>query len=386
MRCLKQLALECNDDVIARVINDDFYVDDLITGHDDKSTLLKTCDQVSKILKSGCLPLRKWLFNSEISNSPFDSKELTLGDNCQTKTLGLGWFSASDELHFSTMFVQDATRNNNITKRTILSIISQIYDPLGLLSPSIIIAKITLQKLWLCKTGWDDPVPQNIILSWKNYINKLPHLQTLRIPRHVIGENTNVNELHIFTDASQDAYGACAYVRSYIDDPLLVRVPIKTCLLCAKSKVAPVTTVSVPRLELNGALLGARLYKQIIKSLRITFDKVCFWSDSTIVLGWLRMSPSLLKTYVQNRVVEINEITNDLPWYHVAGSHNPSDLLTRGIQFDDLQSSDLWWHGPTFLREPNLNWIHEGVPNVNYDELPELKPIKTAMIRTTYSL
>ena len=98
IRCLKQLALECEDDVIAQIINDDFYVDDLITGHQDQQRLLEICNEVSKVLESGCFNLRKWIFNSSISESELlsASKELSLDENCHTKTLGMGWFYASD--------------------------------------------------------------------------------------------------------------------------------------------------------------------------------------------------------------------------------------------------------------------------------------------------
>ncbi|KAJ0175356.1 hypothetical protein K1T71_009497 [Dendrolimus kikuchii] len=256
-----------------------------------------------------------------------------------------------------------------------LSTISQIYDPLGLLAPTIIIAKNLLQKLWLSKIDWDDPIPHSVLLKWHSFISKLGILQNVRIPRYVRHENAKTTELHIFSDASQDAYGACAYIRSYVDDNT-----IATILLCAKSKVAPVKPVSIPRLELCGALLGARLYAKIIKSMRLTFDKIYFWTDSTIVLGWLRMSPSLLKTFVQNRVVEINELTGDLSWFHVSGKQNPADMLSRGVQLDVLQSSDVWWRGPAFLRESNYNWAHNSNSDVNNIELPELKTFKTTLV------
>lgn len=263
----------------------------------------------------------------------------------------------------------------NATKRSVLSTIAQIYDPLGLLTPYIIIAKIILQRLWLAKIGWDDPIPKILKVTWENFISKLKYLQDLRIPRYVIGNNTLITELHIFSDASQDAYGACAYIRTYSDTSITVN------LLCAKSKVAPVKPVSIPRLELCGAVLGARLYVKLIKSLRLSFDNVYFWSDSTIVLGWLKTSPNMLKTFVQNRVVEVNELTGDRQWLHVAGKQNPADLLSRGVHLDVLISSDVWWQGPSFLHTPNMDWAHDiHSSKLNFDDLPELKLNKTVLI------
>lgn len=170
------------------------------------------------------------------------------------------------------------------TKLTVLSAISQIYDPLGLLSPYIIIIKILIKKLWLYKIGWDDPIPQPALSTWQSFVNKLKYLNDLRIPRHARAHNANRTDLHIFSDSSNDAYGACAYIRSYTSS-VSGDSSIQVSLLCAKSKVAPVKTVSIPRLELCGAMVGAQLYDKIKKSLRLTFDNVYFWSDSTIVIG-----------------------------------------------------------------------------------------------------
>ncbi|XP_052757236.1 uncharacterized protein LOC128202123 [Galleria mellonella] len=363
MRCLKQLAIECGDDMIAKIINEDFYVDDLITGHDDKQILLEICNKVSQVLSSGCFTLRKWTFSHDVKTS--SSKELCTGDHCQNKTLGIGWYNTSDELHFTTAI----TESHVVTKRTILSILSQIYDPLGLLTPVIIIAKILLQHLWLCKIHWDDTVPENIKLNWEKFINSLKSLHELRIPRYIMSDNNEIKELHIFTDASQNAYGACAYIRTYNKN---INSPVTIKLLCAKSKVSPIKPVTIPRLELCGALLGARLYKKIVSSLRLKFDKVYFWTDSTIVMGWVRMSPHLLKTFVQHRVTEINELTGDAIWLHVNGKNNPADLASRGAYLDILVDCTLWWHGPTFLhgRQFNCKVDHSTYTSI---ELPEVK-------------
>lgn len=208
IRYLHQLAQECNNDVIARVIREDFYVDDLITGDDQISSLVNTCNETAQTLLNGCFSLRKWTFNHDVQRESI--KNLNIGDYCQFTTLGLGWSNQQDTLHFTT---QLNNSNNSITKRSIMSKISQIYDPLGLLSPSIIIAKILLQKLWLNKLNWDDAVPLHIAASWSQFINSLNCLSDVRIPRYAFQENTESKELHIFSDASQEATGACAYVR-----------------------------------------------------------------------------------------------------------------------------------------------------------------------------
>lgn len=350
-RCLKQLALECNDPEVARTIRDDFYVDDLISGSSTIPELLRICDETAKVLSSGCFPLRKWVFNFDCTDQRYNddtSKELSLGEHAHSKTLGLGWYNKSDELFYHT---RHESNPKPVTKRIILSTASQVFDPLGLLSPMIIIAKCLLQRLFLLKVDWDAAVPDDVTQAWHRFLNNLAILPSIRIPRHVMCNDPICIELHIFSDASQLAYGTCAYVRT-IDNKSTVTVR----LLCSKSKVAPISPpLSTPRLEMSACLLGAKLYNKIKESFRAKFNRVIFYTDSTIALSWLRMQPNLLKPFVQNRVAEIHEITKEHSWHHVSGKCNPADLVSRGVQLDALRTSSLWWTGPDFLHDINYN-------------------------------
>lgn len=370
-RCLKQLAQECSDLEVARIIREDFYVDDLICGNPNKDKLKEICREISQKLQSGCFPLRKWIFNFDFGDfgGIIDAKkELSLGDNIQNKTLGLGWHNRDDDLFYCTKI---KTESKPVTKRTILSGSSQIFDPLGLLSPTIMTAKVLLQKLWLLKLDWDEPVPDDIAQVWNRFVQSLDNLDVVRVPRLVVGDNPKNLELHIFTDSSLTAYGACAYIRSIdIDNIVTVR------LLCSKGKVAPIKPVSIPRLELCGAVVGARLYEKIVNSLRSNFNKVIFWTDSTIVLGWLRMPPNLLKTFVQNRTAEIHELTKNNPWRHVRSENNPADFISRGLNLGALCTSKLWWNGPQFLLDNNLDFCTDSKINSDIN-LPELKSSTT---------
>lgn len=368
IRCLKQLGVVSSNPDVQRVVRDDFYVDDLLTGLNDKSSLLKLCVDVSDALQSGCFPLRKWMYNFKCDDVDNDlsnqSKEIKCNENISSKTLGLGWNNLSDEFYFNTQVQND---NKPVTKRCILSNISQIFDPLGLLSPTIIIAKVLLQQLWLLKIGWDDIVPSNVARTWNRFVISLQRLDTIRIPRHAIGSQPSYIELHVFSDASQTAYGACIYARTINQDQTLsVR------LLFSKAKVAPLKPMSIPRLELCGALLGAKLLDKVRSSLTCKFNSVVFWTDSTIVLGWLHMAPNKLKTFVQNRTSEIHEITKDVLWRHVSGKENPADLASRGSSLEELSSSTLWWEGPEFLRSASFSLDNYRVMETS-ESLPELK-------------
>ncbi|KAI8432406.1 hypothetical protein MSG28_004803 [Choristoneura fumiferana] len=177
-------------------------------------------------------------------------------------------------------------------------------------------------------------------------------LLTVSVPRHVFGSSPAACELHCFVDASQEAYAACVYVRT-TDYSNCVTVK----LLCAKTRVSPLKVMTIPRLELSAALLGARLVAKVSEALRCTIHKKTFWSDSTITLGWIKTQPKLLKTFVCNRINEIHELTNRNSWRHVPTEMNPADMASRGVDPSHLLNSSLWWEGPDFLKDNEWHFL-----------------------------
>lgn len=370
-RCILQLSHDCAEShpESSKIIANDFYVDDLLTGSDSVSDLIRRCHEVSDILSKGCFPLRKWVSNSPAVLEGLENcvsvpnRQFSFGSSENSKTLGLRWSPREDFLQYSILPI---SLPKTVTKRTILSGISQIFDPLGLLSATIIKVKVLMQRLWLEKLGWDQSVSLDIHSQWLCFRDQLQQLNDLKIPRHVILPLPRVVELHGFSDASESAYGAAIYLRS-ID----YQGKVATNLLCAKSKVAPLKKISVPRLELCGALILSRLSKKVIASLNLKFHNVYLWTDSTIVLGWINTSPHLLKTFVGNRVSEIQSNTEPANWRHVSSKDNPADLLSRGVEPTFIKSSFLWWHGPHFLSESSDTWPSFNV--LDQEGLPELK-------------
>ncbi|XP_049884023.1 uncharacterized protein LOC126379357 [Pectinophora gossypiella] len=363
-RCLKQIGLDCSKEKIAEIIQHDFYVDDLLTGGDDLNHVINIRKEVTNELASAGMPLRKWKSNEpklvpETFHTPLD---LNFGSQEPSKLLGLGWHADSDELCFP---IGDFISNGN-TKRAILSVIAQIFDPLGLLSPIVITMKMLLQTLWLQKISWDEPLSPDIHKLWCDIIKNLSLLNDIRIPRRVICEHHKALQLHIFSDASERAYGACAYVRSVSNDG-----EVSVSVLMGKSRVAPIKPTTIPRLELCGVLVATRLYEKIVSSLRVQFNEVYLWTDSTIVLGWLQMLPSKLQPFVRNRVAEILDKAGSCTWHHVPTNQNPADLISRGMDISVLQNSDLWWSGPNFLRQEPIQTPSQ--PK-HTERLPETKP------------
>ncbi|XP_072390901.1 uncharacterized protein [Diabrotica undecimpunctata] len=324
-RCLVQLGIENekSNPEAARVIKNDFFVDDLITGADSLNQGIILCQQIDDILKSGGFHLRKWksnnleVFTNIQHTQEFD--EFYFGFSEASKVLGLYW-SANKDVFSIKVVLPQVTK---FTKRLILSEIAKIFDLLGLISPLFIKAKILLQSLWYLNLSWDQEVPLDIRNKWISIGTDLKELNSLQIPRHVVCMDRVHVEIHGFADASQSAYGACMYVRSTDSNNT-----IQTSLLTSKTRVAPLKTISIPRLELCAALLLAELFQKVVKSLTISIDDYYLWSDSTVTLAWIKTSPHMLQVFVGNRIDQIQSLTNVDKWRYVPTATNAADILT----------------------------------------------------------
>lgn len=350
-RCLHELALQNKERYpdASKIILRDFYMDDLITGADSLGTLIQLKEEIIEILEGGCFQLRKWLSNdAEIlrsQNNPVgkDLVQYIISDSPCVKTLGLLWNSEQDSLRV----VFKINRCQSVTKRSMLSSIAQIFDPLGLVGPITLRGKILLQKLWSLKSDWDESVPTDIFSEWRMIEDQLILLKELAIPRHISQPKAIEIQMHGFCDASELAYGACLYLRT-----ISKRNIVKTYLICAKSKVAPLKRLTIPRLELSGALLLAKLSRKVNQALGLNLlnSQVFYWCDSTIVLHWLAADSNKWKTFVGNRVAEIHRLTQGSQWHHICTNDNPADLISRGCLPKELLECPLWWNGPDWLR------------------------------------
>lgn len=287
------------------------------------------------------------------------------------KTLGIQWNPISDVFLYNISI--DTNHTQRSTKRTIFSCVAQIFDPLGLLVPVILLAKILIQKLWTLQVDWDESLPSDLHIDWNIYKSQMKQLNELRIPRKVIEVQIIGNvKMHGFCDASQNAYGACVYMR--VTDQSGVH---RTSLLCLKSRVAPLKMISLPRLELCGAQLLAQLIDKISPILDLKIHKTHYWTDSTIVIDWIRSPSRKFNTFIANRIGEIQELTTIESWHHVGTNDNPADILSRGVNPETLRSSNLW-SGPHWLCNDKSAWPKRVRPSVNVDELPEQRKIIVA--------
>nr|CAI5850654.1 unnamed protein product [Callosobruchus analis] len=245
-----------------------------------------------------------------------------ISENHTVTTLGILWNPSLDCFQYSV----DTNLNTEVIKRIILSIRSQIFDPMELVGCLIIRAKVLLQTLWKLKIGWDDSVPQYVHNEHINFLSKLSKLNNVSIHRHVLLPTYISCQIHEFSDAFQFAH------------------------YC--SRVVPLKSISIPRLELCAALLSSRLVAKIIRvrGLKINPNAIFLWTDSSIVLAWLNRESSELKTFVSNRVSEMQQLTFSYHWRHVRSEDNPSDLISRGCDVERLNDHSLRFNGPQWLR------------------------------------
>ncbi|XP_049302953.1 uncharacterized protein LOC125776112 [Bactrocera dorsalis] len=370
-------ASNASKDVI-EVIMSDFYMDDLLSGADTFDELALLQKNVSHALSESGFELRKWGTNSQMLRDmiPHASKQIShlLADGDQIRTLGTIWHTNNDWLSIAVSFSDLPPK---LTKRTFLSDSSKVFDPLGLIAPCTIRSKIWLQKLWRSNVDWDEPVPSEIARDWLAHRRELQQLSALKLSRWLGTSKTSDSQYHIFTDASEVAYAAALYCRTQFPDGT-----IKVVLVAAKTRVAPLKTISLPRLELCAAHLGAKLVKQVQSNLNHTFSKLYAWTDSMITLAWLQGNPSRWSVFVANRVAAVQDILPATHWRHVASEHNPADCASRGILPSQLLKHQLWWHGPQWLHENNSNWPISAESHTTDLELKSSKAV-TLLTQTT---
>ena len=371
MRTLRQLA---NDEEkqypdAAAVLRRDVYMDDILTGASTLSEAVDLQRQLIDLCMAGGFPLRKWSANDPalLANIPIDhrmQRDLRSWQPHESHaTLGLQWHPSEDSFSFATSKLSMET----ITKRSVLSLTAKLFDPLGWLAPVIVSAKIAFQSTWLQSLDWDTPLDEVSSRRWLDFQSELPLLEEIRVPRWIGPfEQRGGMEIHGFADASERAYAAVIYLRSKQNKEWTTR------LVTSKTKVAPIKQITLPRLELCAASLLARLASYVRKILGFTKAPLHLWSDSTVTLGWIQGHPTRWRTYVANRVSEIQNTVPEALWHHISGKENPADCASRGLSPKELVKHQLWWSGPRWLKDEQSAWPSSKGPNVN-EELPETK-------------
>ncbi|GFX89717.1 uncharacterized protein K02A2.6 [Trichonephila clavipes] len=248
--------------------------------------------------------------------------------------LGLIWDKNSDTLEIDSESLK-FDEKEKITKRKILSLVSRVFDPIGFLAPVVIQPKILLQATWKTKEAWDDKVNDEIRKKFLKWRKQLKYFKNIKIPRWLgVMEESNLS-IHTFVDASKTAYAACIFLRS---DSNTGSVTVQ--LLQARSRITPMKTITIPRLELMAATIGTRLFSSVKHALKISNIKTYFWTDSSTVLTWI-IRREQWSVFVANRI--------------------------RGCGPKQLQKRK-WWQGPDWLKNSKEQWPKSAV-NINEKEV-----------------
>ncbi|XP_043478502.1 uncharacterized protein LOC122508900 [Leptopilina heterotoma] len=356
----------------ASAIIDNSYMDDFIHSVDSDTEAINIINQVSEINSNAGFQMHEWSSNSSKvlsfikQNNAEQTVNLTLNNlkSKAEKVLGLHWDTKSDTFTFNLGLDKIPSKllkeSKAPTKREFLKIIMSIFDPLGFLSPFTIKSKILMQEVWISGISWDAPLRKEEKEIWNSWLTELMQINTCSVPRCYTNSNKNLKrcELHVFCDAGKRAYAAVAYWR------LELQEGIYTNIIASKSRVAPVKPLSIPRLELQAALLGSRLAQTIEKEHNFKIDERIMWSDSRTVILWVKSNPRFYNTFVAHRLGEISELTSPSEWRWVPTNENPADDATKYTN-TPLNSNQRWFFGPSFLKKEKLEWPDQAVVNTD---------------------
>ncbi|XP_050502173.1 uncharacterized protein LOC126881745 [Diabrotica virgifera virgifera] len=358
----------------AKTLLNSTYMDDVLSGGNNLEEIETLHFQLSSLLSKHGFQLHKLSSNhpeflKKRKLIPTPEIKLSLAGSSD-KILGIIWSPDQDTFSFKPPVCEVTSP---ITKRKILSYVSRLFDPLGLLSPTLVYSKLLLQRIWSLSLDWDTPITNDKILSdWQSLLTKFQSINLTKFPRClVLDKKVILTQLITFCDASQDIYAACVYLRvTYDDSTVSVR------LVTSKTKIAPLKNkLTIPRLELSAILLGIQLThrSQGILQKDLKISETHLFSDSTIALTWVTTSKFLYNQFVQSRVIKIRSLSESYQFHHVESKQNPADLPSRAKSIcSNAELTDLWLHGPKFLIKPEIDYSLFQIKKWN-GELPELR-------------
>ena len=334
----------------------DFYVDDMLKSLEDEAVSLMA--RVQQVCAKGGFNLTKF-----ISNSPAVIKSIPVEKRAESlkkfellqklpieRALGVIWSVENDTFGFR-IEMHDSLP---LTRRSILSSISSIYDPCGLASPFLLKGRKILQEITSDKEGWDDPVPAKQAQLWMEWKSSLHLLETISVKRCIkpddFGEIIEAS-LHCFSDASYYGYGQVTYIRL-----VNCNKEISVSLIMAKSRVSPLKPPTVPRLQLTAALLSCNVGALVKSELEINNLHDTYWIDNKVALGYILNDSKRFRIYVANRARKIRDQTEAKQWRYISTNDNPADDASRGLSLYEEEKVRRWLNGPDFLRCPEEQW------------------------------
>ena len=326
----------------ADVLRKNFYVDDCLRSEGKEDTAIERIRDVRHACAHGGFNLAKFISNSKnvLESIPEEVRapevrSLELGSDYYPveRALSVQWAIESDMFGFRIVI-----KDQPLTRRGILSTISSVYDPLGIAAPFLLVGKKILQDLCRTKVGWDDEISQEFHVPWETWRGQLPALERFSMERCLKPNNFGVvvsRQIHSFSDASSTGYGQVSYLRMENE-----RGDVHCAFFIGKARVAPVKTMTIPRLELTAATVSVRVVEMIARELDEPVNSRHFWTDSTTVLKYIN-EKKRFQVFVANRVQTIRDTTNPYQWRYVESKRNPADDASHGLERILVHSTDV---------------------------------------------
>ena len=366
---LRKTTLDNREDVLfsedtIQSVEKNFYMDDFLKSICEEATAVRMFREMTSLLSRGGFRLTKWISSSRevLSQIPPEEKaipsvDVNFDELTIERTLGLKWNTETDCFRFSVCSIQ----TYESTKQGVLSRLSTVFDPLGVLAPYTLPVQCLIQMLWRKNKGWDEPLDEEDQRICEDWLGDLVKMSEFELPRCFCVDTCPEAsiQLHVFADASEMGFGAVCYARYSLPDGT-----IEVSFVMTRNRVAPLRQLSIPRQELQAAVLAVRLYNLVKQELTVTVKDTIFWSDSKTVLQYISNES---RRFVANQVSEIHDAADPTQWRHVPGHLNPADDCTRGLRAADLNKHCRWLNGPAFLSKPEEQWPQDtfGPPREN---------------------
>ncbi|XP_039291700.1 uncharacterized protein LOC120353113 [Nilaparvata lugens] len=360
----------------SQVLKSQTYVDDILGGSNDLNTTHSLIKELNELLSLASFELRKWNSNTpelieHMSPEYLSNQECLFDDTATAKVLGIVYSPLADDFRY---FISAFSEKS--TKRTILAFIARIYDPLGWLSPLILLFKLFMRTLWSECLGWDDEISTPLLTHWKSLVTAINQLHQIRIPRLLACSHSSIRLLG-FADASEKGYATCLYLHEEVENCF-----IDCRLIAAKSHVAPLKTLTIPRLELKGCLLLAQLVSVILPTLsEYNLLEIRLYTDSKTALDWINTPNYKLQIFVANRVQQITQLVKPKLFNHVSSLNNCADIASRGLLPTELVSCHTWWHASAAFQCLAVDFPVSN--HVVSETIPEMKSNPLYILATT---
>ncbi|KAK3082438.1 hypothetical protein FSP39_009290 [Pinctada imbricata] len=354
--------VEKSDTDVKDYVTKNFYVDDALISLPSADEAIDLMKRTQKDLMTGAnIRLHKIASNMKEIMDAFPaedlaknlrSKNLEFDDLPMQHSLGIVWDLASDSFTINL-----SLEDKPFTKRGLLSTINSIFDPMGFVAPVVIRGRTLLREIMTEGLTWDEPLPQDRKLEWESWKDSLSTLKYLKVPRMftlVSLTSDTRHEVHIFSDASEKAISAVAYLRIW-DCQNKPHIGF----IMGKSKLAPTNGHTIPRLELCAAVLATDIGDKVIEQLGIDRSELTYHTDSKVVLGYINKKSRRFYTYVSNRVATIHKRSSPEQWNYVQTHLNPADDGTRDIVTAESLATSRWLFGPEHLKDTKSEKTNE---------------------------